>query len=160
MMDTPRVVAGGAAVLIVLIYAVGSGVWVAAGRDFYLSLDRPPWQPPDVVFGLIWPYNFVALAVAGVVVASRGTSLALGWWLGLTALSVVAALAWARLFYINEALWPAAVALAVATLVTVAIVAITWHLQWWSGVLLLPYLIWLGTATSLAVGYAVRNPTV
>lgn len=157
-MEFSRVGAAVAAVLIVVGYAIGAGVWVSSGRAFYEGLSRPPWQPPDIVFGLIWPYNFVVLAVAGVVVALTGSAAARAGWLGLTALSVVAALSWARLFYVNEALWPAAVALAIATVLTVPVVVITWRTATVPGLLLIPYVLWLATATSLAVGYAMRNP--
>ncbi|MDQ1248934.1 MAG: Tryptophan-rich sensory protein, partial [Actinomycetota bacterium] len=68
------------------------------------------------------------------------------------------ALAWARLFYVIEALWPAAAALAIATITTIPLLMITWANARWSGVLLIPYVAWLAVATSLAVGYAVRNP--
>lgn len=157
-MELSRVLAAVAAVVLVVLYAVGSGVWVSGGRTFYESLDRPPWQPPDVVFGLIWPYNFVVLAVAGVVVALSGTGAARAAWLTLTALSVVAALSWAWLFYVGEALWPSAVALGIATVLTIPVVVITWRTSTLLGVLLIPYVLWLGTATSLAIGYAARNP--
>lgn len=157
--ELSRIAAAVAAVVLVVVYAVGAGVWVSGGRAFYESLDRPPWQPPDVVFGLIWPYNFVVLAAAGVVVALSGTGAARAAWLALTAASVVAALSWAWLFYVGEALWPAAVALAIATLLTVPVVVITWRTATLPGVLLIPYVLWLATATSLAIGYAVRNPT-
>jgi tryptophan-rich sensory protein len=152
------VIAAVVAVVLVVVYALGAGVWVSSGSGFYESLDRPPWQPPDVLFGLIWPYNFVVLGVAGVVVALTGSASARIWWLTFTALSVVAALGWAYLFYVGESLWPSAVALALATVLTIPVLAITWRTAWVSGVLLIPYLLWLGTATSLAVGYAVRNP--
>ena len=71
---------------------------------------------------------------------------------------MVAALSWAHLFYIDQALWPAAAALAIATALTVPVLVITWRTATLPGVLLIPYLLWLATATSLAVGYAVRNP--
>ena len=157
-MEPSRVIAAAAAVVLVVGYALGAGVWVSSGREFYEGLNRPPWQPPDVVFGLIWPYNFVVLAAAGVVVAMMASTLASIWWLSLTALSIGAALSWAYLFYVAESLWPSALALAVATVLTVPVLVITWRTAWVSGVLLVPYLLWLGTATSLAVGYAIRNP--
>lgn len=146
-----------AAVVLVLGYAIGAGVWVSSGQGFYEGLIRPPWQPPDVVFGLIWPYNFVVLAVAGVVVALSGKGSAAVWWLVLTGLSVVAALSWAWLFYVGQSLWPAAAALVIATLLTIPVVIITWQTSWVPGALLVPYLLWLGTASSLAIGYAALN---
>lgn len=157
-MGTSRVLGAVAAVVLVVGYAIGAGLWVSSGQEFYEALDRPPWQPPDLVFGLIWPYNFIVLGAAGVVVAVAGTGAARAWWLILTALSVVAALSWAHLFYIDQALWPAAAALAIATALTVPVLVITWRTATLPGVLLIPYLLWLATATSLAVGYAGRNP--
>ena len=152
-----RVVAGVLSVLVVLGYAVGSGLWVATGDAWYRALDRPPWQPPDAVFGLIWPYNFLVLMIVGVVLAATATPAVIGWWLGLLSASVVAALAWAYLFYIPHLLWPAAGALALACLLTVPLVVLAWRTHWWAGAILLPYLVWLALATSLSVGYAVRN---
>ena len=78
-----------AAVARVVAYAAGSGVWVSANPGWYAGLTRPAWQPPDIVFGLIWPYNFVALAVVGVIVAQRGTPGLVGAWLAVAAASVV-----------------------------------------------------------------------
>lgn len=156
-MEPWRIAAAVAAVALVVVYAVGAGLWVSTGAAFYQSLERPPWQPPDVVFGLIWPYNFLVLAISGVVVASSASGRATAAWLAFTSLSVVAALSWARLFYISEALWPSAVALGIAALLTIPVVIIAWRTAWWSGLTLIPYILWLGTATSLAVGYATRN---
>ncbi|MCB0914704.1 MAG: tryptophan-rich sensory protein [Actinobacteria bacterium] len=156
-MEVWRGFAAVSAVVLVVGYAIGAGVWVASGREFYEALSRPPWQPPDVVFGLIWPYNFVVLAVAGVLVALAGNASVVVWWLSLTALSIVAALGWAWLFYVGQALWPAAVALAIATVLTIPVVILTWRTAWIPGILLVPYVLWLATATSLAVGYALRN---
>jgi len=31
------------------------------------NTGRPIRQPPDFVFGIIWPYNFIVLAVAAVI---------------------------------------------------------------------------------------------
>ena len=37
----------------------------ASDPGWYASLPRPRWQPPDLVFGVVWPLNFGALAVVG-----------------------------------------------------------------------------------------------
>ena len=102
-----------ASTALVLGYVFGSGLWVSSGDGWYRSLVRPSWQPPGAVFGLIWPYNFVVLGIAGWIVANRGTSADRIVWLGSLAVGVAGALAWARLFYASHALWPAAAALAV-----------------------------------------------
>ncbi|MFM7491591.1 MAG: tryptophan-rich sensory protein, partial [Actinomycetota bacterium] len=64
-----KFVAAALGIILVLIYAFGSGIWVSNAPGWYTSLNRPPWQPPDFVFGLIWPYNFIMLGVAAFSVA-------------------------------------------------------------------------------------------
>ena len=157
-MNSWRLIASIAAVAPVVVYAVGSGVWVSANPGWYAGLVRPAWQPPDAVFGLIWPYNFVALAVVGVLVAQRGSPTAVMAWLGVGAASVVCALAWAYLFYVPHHLTGAAVALAGAAALTAVLVGITWTATRGGAVALLPYLVWVCLATSLAFGYARLNP--
>ncbi len=138
-------------------YIVGSGLWVSSGSSWYNSLDRPAWQPPDAVFGLAWPYNFGMLAVVGTLVALNASSTLRGVWTGFFAASVVAALAWANLFYVQQALPGAAIALGLAAAFTVPMVVVAFRYNLWAGLAMLPYIGWLCVATSLSVGYAVLN---
>ena len=147
------VVVGTAFVVVVVAYAVLSQVWVSARPGWYAALPRPPWQPPDLVFGIIWPLNFLALATAGVVLARSAPDTAVPA-LAVTVASVVAALAWAYLFYVPHALTAAAVALAVAAVLTWVLVVVAARGVTWTGVLLTPYALWMTVATSLAAWYA------
>lgn len=156
-MEANGVTAAVLGVVLVIVYAVGSGLWVSSGDAWYRGLDRPPWQPPDAVFGIIWPYNFAALIAAGLAVALQGSATARWVWLVGLALSVTAALAWARLFYVDHALWPAAAALVAAAVLTVPIVVAAFGVRTWAGAILVPYNIWVALAASLSVGYALRN---
>lgn len=142
---------------ILAVYAIGSQRWVSTGDAYYRSLERPPWQPPDVVFGVIWPYNFVMLAVVGVLVVRHETGINRGIWLGCFAASVVAALAWANLFYIQQNPPASAIALTLAALVTVPMLVVAFRYNTWAGIAMTPYLIWLCLAASLAYGYAALN---
>jgi len=157
-MTSWRLLASVGSIALVVAYAVGSGVWVSTNPGWYASLDRPSWQPPDAVFGIIWPYNFIALAVVGVLVAQRGAPATVGWWLVVAAASVVGALSWAYLFYVPHRLEAAAVALAGAAVLTAVLVGITWTVTRGGALALLPYLVWVCLATSLAVGYVRLDP--
>lgn len=144
--------------LVLAVYVVGSGWWVRAGDAWYRSLERPAWQPPDVVFGLAWPYNFAMLAVIGTLIAINQSTQQRAVWLGFFTASVIAALAWANLFYVQQNPAASAVALGLAALLTVPMVWVAFRYGWPAGVAMLPYIIWLSLATSLAVGYAALNP--
>ena len=142
------------AVLLVVAYAVLATRWVNADPGWYDALPKPSWQPPDWVFGVMWPYNFLALGVAGVVLTRSAPTATAGLWLGVLALDVVLALLWAYLFYVPHALSAAAVALGGAAVVSWALVAVAARGVPWTGVLVAPYALWLTVATTLAVGFA------
>lgn len=150
-----RTLAAIVAVGIVVAYAGLSGIWVSTNTGWYLSLPRPPWQPPDAVFGLAWAYNFTILAVIGVVLALRMQPRPLTAYLIVFAVSVAAAILWAWLFYVPHQLVSAAISLTVCALLTIPMVVLAWREAWWCGALLLPYQAWLITASSLSWGYAV-----
>ena len=54
-------------IALVLVYAVGSGMLVNTRDGWFSELNKPSWQPPAYVPGLIWPYCFVVLGIAAVV---------------------------------------------------------------------------------------------
>jgi len=144
--------------VILAVYVIGSQRWVSTGSEYYQSLERPAWQPPDVVFGIVWPYNFVMLAVVGVLVVLRETPVNRGIWLGCFAVSVIAALAWANLFYLQQNPPASAIALTIAVLATVPMLVVAFRFSVWAGIAMVPYVVWLCLATSLAYGFAALNP--
>lgn len=144
-------------IALVLIYAIGSGFWVSNSPGWYSSLNRPPWQPPDYVFGLIWPYNFIVLGVAAVRVSNVLNRSELIIWLTAFALSVLAALSWAYNFYVPHNLQFAAISLATTTVLTLPVLFLTFRVSTLLGIALVPYQIWVAVATTLAWGYYTRN---
>lgn len=137
----------------VIAYAVLSGLWVSNSNSWYLSLNRPSFQPPNWIFGLIWPYNFVVLAVAGVQVMLRAKPMTAGLWLLLLIASVAAAIAWSYYFYVPHNLEIATYALSSAALFTLGILILTFMSQLVVGWFLLPYQIWLIIASALSYSY-------
>ena len=152
-----KFVAAALGIILVLIYAFGSGVWVSSSPGWYASLNRPPWQPPAFIFGLIWPYNFIMLGVAAFNVAQSLNRIQIISWLTLFALSITAALIWAYQFYVPHNLTFAAIALGVAALLTIPVLYLTFKASLLVGILLIPYQLWVVIATTLAWGYSTRN---
>jgi len=151
--DAWRLLAIGAVIAAGIAYAVLSGVWVGTDGSWYRSLEQPAWQPPSWVFGVIWPYNFVVLAVVPSVISWQATPLRVGVLLTFLVVSIAAAIAWAYLFYVPHEFASAAVALSAAAVLTVPIVVIAFLTGPLWGVLLLPYQIWVALAASLSWGY-------
>ena len=156
-MESWRTVAAVLGIVFVAIYAIGSGFWVSSNSSWYLSLNRPPWQPPSWIFGVIWPYNFIVIGIAAVSVARTLSKSLVMSWLALFAVSVIAALLWSYLFYVPHNLLGAAIALPITALITIPITVITFRAGLGMGLAFLPYQIWVIVASTLSIGYELRN---
>lgn len=150
--DSP-VAVGACFLAVVAVYGAGARFLVDSDSAWAARQPTPPWQPPDWVFGVAWPVNFLVLAVVGVVLARADARRS---WpvLGVLAASVACSLAWAALFHGPHALWPAAVAIAAASLLTWGVLFMAARIVWWTGLALTPYALWLTLAVSLAFWYA------
>lgn len=144
-------------IALVAIYGIGAGLWVSNNSSWYLSLNRPDWQPPDWIFGLIWPYNFIILGVSAYAVSKNLPRSLVMAWLVIFALSVIAALLWSYLFYVPHNLMGAAIALPITALLTIPLLILTFRASVGVGIALIPYQLWVIVASSLAIGYAIKN---
>jgi tryptophan-rich sensory protein len=144
-------------IALVLIYAVGSSVFMNTGDNWYNNLNRPSWQPPGFVFGIIWPYNFIVLGIAATVIANRAsTTTAVIYTLFFTA-SIVAALTWAYQFYTPHNFTAAAIALTVTALLTLPMTAILISISSPMALAVAPYQIWVSIAAALSLAYRSLN---
>jgi benzodiazapine receptor len=144
-------------ILFVFIYAFGSGIWVSSSPGWYSSLNRPSWQPPSAVIGLIWPYNFAVLGIASYQVSRSLTRIENVTWLVFFGLSIAAALTWAYQFYVPHNFLLASIALTSAAVLTLPVLLLAFRASMAMGLLLVPYQIWVAIAASLAWGYLAKN---
>jgi benzodiazapine receptor len=141
----------------VFVYAIGSGLWVNTGDNWYRSLNQPPWQPPDFIFGLIWPYNFVVLGIAAVTVSNQLSTTRAIVYLSIFALSVVFALTWAFQFYRPHNLFAASIALALVAIFTLPMLFFIYQASLGVFLATIPYQLWVITAAYLSYNYAKLN---
>lgn len=151
-----KIIAGVIGIALVLLYAIGSGYWVD-NSGWYRSLNRPSWQPPDFVFGLIWPYNFIMLGIASVTVTNNLSRLRVITFLAIFSLSVIAALAWSYFFYVPHDFTRASLALASTAVLTLPLLILTFQASRIVGLLLIPYQIWVTLASFLSASYGRLN---
>ena len=150
---TFRTVAAAAGIALVLIYMIGSSLWVNTGDNWYRDLAKPSWQPPSFIFGLIWPYNFVVIGIASVLIAQRASKVTTTIYLAFFALSVAAALIWAFQFYRPHNYLASAIALTAAALLTLPMTYIVATVSIPMAIAFVPYQIWVAIAASLSWGY-------
>lgn len=139
--------------------AVGAVASANAGT-FYQSLSRPGWAPPGWLFGPVWTVLYLLMGVsAWLVWRTRGWRHAPG---ALTIFLVqlgVNAL-WSWLFFV----WRLGAASLAGVVVLWLLVAWTllafWRVRRLAGMLLVPYLLWVGFATALTYAIWRLNPQV
>lgn len=123
--------------------------------DWYRTLNKPPWTPPDWVFPVAWSTLYLGMAAAGARAAlAPDNGLAMALW----ALQIAFNTLWTPVFFglrqmraglvVLTALW-AAVFLCMLAL---------WQVDTIAGVLFLPYLAWVSTAWALNLSVLRRNP--
>lgn len=128
--------------------AAGFGAQFATG-PWYRALDKPPWNPPDWVFGPVWSFLYLSMAIAAWLIWRRKTHpLALPAF-AVYFLQLLLNAAWSWMFF-GEHWMGAAFA---EILVLDAFIAVTLLLFYGihrvAGALFIPYLAWVTFAAFL-----------
>jgi tryptophan-rich sensory protein len=126
---------------------------------WYRGLAKPPWQPPDAAFGVIWTVIFALAAAAGVIAWRRARSRPTREWLiGLFALNGFLNILWTVLFFQIERPDWALVEVAGLWLSIAALIVFTARISRVAGSLLTPYILWVSIAALINFDVVRLNP--
>lgn len=135
--------------------AAASGAIFAPG-DWYRSLNKPSWTPPDLAFPMVWTVLFTANAVAGWLVwTSAGASAAPA--IAVYVVSLVLNFAWSALFFGAKRIDLALADVALLALSIIAVGVLFVEHSPLAAALQLPYLAWVLTAAALNYRIFVTN---
>ena len=118
-----------------------------ASGTWYASLDKPSWNPPNWLFGPVWTFLYLAMAVAAWR-AWRSPALPRGAMLLFTVQLVLNAL-WSWIFFGMQLPGLAFVEICVLLLGIAATAWLFGKADRLAGILFLPYLAWVGFAAAL-----------
>ncbi|SHN74479.1 TspO/MBR family protein [Cryptosporangium aurantiacum] len=128
--------------------AVGGLASVDAGT-YYNGLDRPAWAPPSGLFGPVWTVLYTLIGIAGWLAWRRGGFRAAPAAFALYAGQLVLNAAWTWLFFAGEQPGAAFAEITVLWLVILATAVLFARRSRPAGLLLVPYLAWVGYAAAL-----------
>ncbi|MFG1922169.1 TspO/MBR family protein [Cryptosporangium sp. NPDC048952] len=134
--------------------AVG-GVASADAGSYYNGLDRPAWAPPSGLFGPVWTVLYTMIAISGWLVWRRVGLRAVPF--GLYAAQLVLNGAWTWLFFGFEQPGAAFAEIVVLWLVILANAVVFHRVSRAAGLLLVPYLVWVGYAAALNLALWITN---
>ncbi len=140
--------------------AAATGAMIQPG-EWYRSLSKPRWTPPDWVFPVAWTFLYLAMSYAAARVAALsgttpGTGQALAFWSVQIALNTL----WTPVFFGLKRMKAGLVVIGLLWLAVAATLVAFLRLDVLAGLLMVPYLVWVSIAAALNRAVLVRNPGV
>jgi tryptophan-rich sensory protein len=129
--------------------AVGWLLAAASVGDWYQTLKKPAWTPPDWVFGPVWTVLFVLMALAAWLVWRRAGWTASRPALGLYAVQLVLNATWSGLFFLLRSPGAAFGEILVLWCAIAATLTSFGRISPLAAGLLTPYLLWVTYAAAL-----------
>ena len=131
-------------------FAAGATGALFQPGDWYRSLRKPSWTPPDWLFPVAWTVLYLCMSWAAARVAAlAGTEPLAGLALALWALQIALNTLWTPVFFGLRRMGAGMVVLACLSIAVAATLVVFVRLDLLAGLLLLPYLAWVTVAGAL-----------
>jgi tryptophan-rich sensory protein len=144
-------------------YLAACGAAAATGAmfqpgDWYRSLAKPRWTPPDWLFPVAWTVLYLAMSLAASRVAARaGTDAATGHALALWSVQIALNTLWTPVFFGLRRMAAGLVIIGLLWLAVAATLVAFWRIDVIAGGLMVPYLAWVTVAAALNRSVHARN---
>lgn len=135
--------------LVIFFALVGAAAFFGATfqpGDWYQTLNKPSWTPPNWLFGPVWTVLYIMIAIAGWRVwKTQGASPLLAiWFIGLVLNGL-----WSWLMFgENQIGWALVDIVALLTMIF-AFIVLAWQPDRIAALLFIPYAVWVSYATAL-----------
>ena len=132
--------------LVVALAATFSAAYVGSRfpvDDWYAALSKPTWNPPNWLFGPVWGILYLLMAIAAWLVWRKSGFAGAAIPLGIFVLQLGLNAAWSWLFFGRHELGLALIEILVLWGAILGTIIGFWRLNPISGILLVPYLLWV-----------------
>lgn len=146
------------AAICLAVAGIGSSFMPSAPSEWFTTLNKPSWNPPNWVFGPVWSLLYLMMAVAAWLVwrqlGWRGAALPLA----LFAVQLLLNGAWTGMFFGLRRPWIAFAEIVLLWCAILATLLSFWRVTPVAGWLMIPYLAWVSFAAVLNLTLARMNP--
>ena len=140
---------------------IGSFFTFKAIPTWYTGLKKPPYTPPNWVFGPVWTTLYILMGISIFLVwqnglAINGALLAFTlFWIQLTLNAL-----WSIVFFGMKSKGGGVITIIVLWLLIWATMITSFRVSGWAGALLIPYIVWVSIASYLNIGvWLLNKPT-
>jgi benzodiazapine receptor len=145
------------ALIVFLLLAVGGGLAIGfftAPSEWYATLAKPAFNPPNSIFAPAWTLLYVLIAIAGWRVSWKDGS---GWPLRLWWAQLVLNFLWSPTFFAAHRIGLAFVLILLLLAAILAFIITAWRQDRAAAWLFIPYAAWVGFASVLNGSILVMN---
>ena len=145
------------AIFLAACFAAGTTGSVFMPGEWYKSLEKPSWTPPNWVFPVTWTVLYFCMAFAAARVAvMEGSAHAMAFW----ALQIALNTLWTPIFFGLRRIKFAMGVMVALWLAVFGAVLTHWSVDTLAGLVLVPYLVWVTIAAALNFSVMRKNPNV
>lgn len=124
--------------------------------EWYDTLRKPSWTPPNWLFPVAWTTLYLFMAAAGARVAIKPDN---GMAMALWSLQIAFNGLWTPVFFGLKKIGGGMVVLVALWFSVAATLLALWQVDWIAGLLFVPYLAWVTVAGALNLAVWRMNPT-
>ena len=136
-------------------FAAGATGALFPTGEWYKTLQKPSWTPPDWVFPVAWTSIYLLISFAGARVAGlQGSGYALAFWSVQIAFNAL----WTPVFFGLRHLKASVPVMLCLWCAVLGCVITHWQLDVWAGLAFLPYMLWVTVAAALNITVVRLNP--
>lgn len=136
---------------------LAGGLFIGANNipgEWYQSLAKPPFNPPNWVFAPVWSILYIVIGVAGARTwLSHRRTMAMRLWFA----QLVFNFGWSPLFFGQQDPTSALIVILGLLISVIGFIAASWRQDRTAALLFLPYLAWVAFATALNTAIVVLN---
>ncbi len=137
------------AVSIALVVAAASVGGLFGIGDWYRTLVKPSWNPPNWIFGPVWSTLYLMMAVAAWLIWLKRGARPVGLALGLYAVQLALNAAWTAVFFGAHQMGWAFAEIALLDALILACVVTFWPVNRSAALMMVPYFAWVSFASAL-----------
>jgi tryptophan-rich sensory protein len=132
-----------------MVSGLGAAITATSVGNWYQTLAKPFFNPPDWIFAPVWTSLFIMMAIAGWRVWRKAGQRHQSKVFMLYAVQLGLNLGWSALFFGLQQIGWALTEIIVLLLVLVANTIVFWRIDKAAGILFVPYVLWVSFATLL-----------
>lgn len=141
-----------------LIGALGGLFTFESVKTWYITLNKPSFNPPNNIFGPVWTTLYILMGIASYLVwRQRKTAIGYNWAVFIYIIQLILNLMWSFLFFYQHQIGFALVEIGILWLAIIINAMLFYRIHKVAGLLFIPYILWVSFASYLTYSIYMLN---